>query len=31
VRKFGNKPAMTDNDIHDIVAFMQTLNDGYKP
>jgi cytochrome c peroxidase len=30
-RKFGDKPAMTDADIRDIVAFLQTLNDGYKP
>jgi cytochrome c peroxidase len=30
-RKFGDKPAMTDQDIHDIVAFLKTLNDGFKP
>jgi cytochrome c peroxidase len=29
-RKFGEKPAMNDQDIHDIIAFLQTLNDGYK-
>jgi cytochrome c peroxidase len=29
-RKFGEKPAMTDQDIKDIIAFLQTLNDGYK-
>ncbi len=30
-RKFGDKPAMTDADIKDIIAFLKTLNDGYKP
>jgi cytochrome c peroxidase len=29
-RKFGDKPAMTDQDINDIIAFMKTLNDGYE-
>lgn len=29
-RKFGDKPAMTDQDMRDIIAFLQTLNDGYK-
>ncbi|MFM0728455.1 cytochrome c peroxidase [Paraburkholderia strydomiana] len=29
-RKFGDKPAMTDQDIQDIIAFMKTLSDGYK-
>ncbi|WP_415774511.1 cytochrome-c peroxidase [Paraburkholderia sp. J94] len=29
-RKFGDKPAMTDQDIDDIIAFLKTLNDGYK-
>jgi cytochrome c peroxidase len=29
-RKFGDKPAMTDDDIRNIIAFLQTLNDGYK-
>lgn len=29
-RKFGDKPAMTDQDIDDIIAFMKTLDDGYK-
>jgi cytochrome c peroxidase len=28
-RKFGDKPAMTDDEINDIIAFMKTLNDGY--
>jgi cytochrome c peroxidase len=28
-RKFGDKPAMTDEDINDIIAFMKTLDDGY--
>jgi cytochrome c peroxidase len=27
----GDKPAMSDADIQDIVAFLQTLSDGYKP
>lgn len=30
-RKFGDKPAMTESEINDIIAFMNTLNDGYKP
>jgi cytochrome c peroxidase len=30
-RKFGDKPAMSDQDMKDIIAFMQTLNDGYQP
>jgi cytochrome c peroxidase len=30
-RKFGDKPAMTDTEIKDIIAFVKTLNDGYKP
>lgn len=30
-RKFGDKPAMTEEEIADIIAFMKTLNDGYKP
>jgi cytochrome c peroxidase len=29
-RKPGDKPAMTDTDIHDIIAFLKTLNDGYR-
>jgi hypothetical protein len=29
-RKFGDKPAMTDEDINDIIAFMKTLDDGYE-
>jgi cytochrome c peroxidase len=29
-RKFGDKPAMTDDEIQDIIAFMGTLVDGYK-
>ena len=29
-RKVGDKPAMTDQDIDDIIAFLKTLNDGYK-
>ena len=30
-RKMGDKPAMTEQDIRDIIAFMKTLTDGYKP
>ncbi len=30
-RKFGDKPAMTEQDIDDIIAFIKTLSDGYKP
>jgi cytochrome c peroxidase len=30
-RKLGEKPAMSDDDIKDIIAFMNTLTDGYKP
>lgn len=30
-RKLGDKPAMTDDEIKDIIAFMNTLTDGYKP
>jgi len=29
-RKPGDKPAMTQDEIQDIIAFMNTLNDGYK-
>ncbi|WP_144106982.1 cytochrome-c peroxidase [Paraburkholderia sp. BCC1886] len=29
-RKLGDKPAMSDEDINDIIAFMKTLSDGYK-
>jgi cytochrome c peroxidase len=28
-RKFGDKPAMTDQEMRDIIAFLKTLNDGY--
>lgn len=28
-RKPGDQPAMSDQDIQDIIAFMNTLNDGY--
>jgi cytochrome c peroxidase len=27
----GGKPAMSEQDIDDLVAFLQSLNDGYKP
>ena len=30
-RHLGDKPAMTDQDEADIIAFLKTLNDGYKP
>lgn len=30
-RNPGDAPSMTDADIKDIIAFLQTLNDGYKP
>ena len=30
-RKLGDKPAMTDGEIQDIIAFMKTLDDGYVP
>jgi cytochrome c peroxidase len=30
-RKLGDKPAMSDDDIHDIIAFLKTLTDGYQP
>jgi cytochrome c peroxidase len=30
-RHLGDKPAMTAQDEADIIAFLQTLNDGYKP
>ncbi len=30
-RKLGDKPALDDAEIDDIVAFLGTLTDGYKP
>jgi len=30
-RKQGGKPAMSKEDIRDIIAFLNTLTDGYKP
>lgn len=30
-RKLGDKPAMSEQDMKDIIAFMQTLDDGYQP
>jgi len=30
-RKAGDQPAMSDQDIQDIIAFIKTLDDGYKP
>jgi cytochrome c peroxidase len=29
-RKPGDKPAMTEEEINDLIAFIKTLNDGYK-
>ncbi|WP_211463399.1 cytochrome-c peroxidase [Collimonas silvisoli] len=30
-RKPGDKPALTDGEIKDVIAFLKTLNDGYRP
>jgi cytochrome c peroxidase len=30
-RHFGDTPAMTAQDEVDIIAFLQTLTDGYQP
>ena len=30
-RHLGDQPALTDADIRDIVAFLNTLTDGYEP
>jgi cytochrome c peroxidase len=30
-RKLGDKPAMTQDEIQDIIAFVKTLDDGYTP
>ena len=30
-RKPGDPPAMTEQDERDIIAFLQTLTDGYRP
>jgi cytochrome c peroxidase len=30
-RKPGDKPALTAAEINDVIAFLKTLNDGYKP
>ncbi|PFH09853.1 cytochrome c peroxidase [Collimonas sp. PA-H2] len=30
-RKPGGQPALTDSEIKDVIAFLKTLNDGYKP
>jgi cytochrome c peroxidase len=30
-RKLGDKPALTDAEVSDLVAFLKTLTDGYKP
>ena len=30
-RKMGDKPALTDAEIDDVIAFMKTLTDGYQP
>ncbi len=30
-RKPGDRPALTDGEIKDVIAFLKTLNDGYRP
>ena len=30
-RKPGDKPALDESEIKDVVAFLQTLTDGYQP
>jgi cytochrome c peroxidase len=30
-RKLGDQPALNDRDIEDIIAFLQTLTDGFVP
>lgn len=30
-RKPGEAPALTDDEIKDVIAFLKTLNDGYRP
>jgi cytochrome c peroxidase len=30
-RKLGDKPALSDTEVDDLVAFLKTLTDGYKP
>ncbi|WP_442783067.1 cytochrome-c peroxidase [Collimonas fungivorans] len=30
-RKPGDRPALTDSEIKDVIAFLKTLNDGYRP
>jgi cytochrome c peroxidase len=30
-RKLGDKPALDDNEIADVIAFLKTLTDGYRP
>ncbi|HVE20523.1 MAG TPA: cytochrome c peroxidase [Acidocella sp.] len=30
-RRLGDKPALTDAEVSDLVAFLKTLTDGYKP
>ena len=30
-RKPGDRPAMTDAEIQDVITFIRTLNDGYRP
>ena len=29
-RRIGDRPALTERDVDDIVAFLQTLNDGHR-
>jgi cytochrome c peroxidase len=30
-RKLGNPPALNDEEIKDVIAFLKTLNDGFVP
>ena len=30
-RRIGDQPALTEADIRDVVAFLNTLTDGYRP
>ena len=30
-RHIGDKPALSEEEMDDIIAFLQTLNDGYAP
>jgi cytochrome c peroxidase len=30
-RRVGDQPSLSDRDVEDIVAFLNTLTDGYEP